>query len=543
MRIAGASTTSAPSSRSRAASALACARARVTATRAPVQRPRSQPGERRRAAPPRRRPRVIAGAPDARRLRALGDRRAACARTVRWPGSVPRSTTAAGSSAGAPGGDQRCGDRAAARARPCRRRACRGSAASASQSSALRLAGSSWPVTNATALASSRWVTGMPGVGGRGDARGDAGHDLERDARRAQRLRLLAAAAEHERVAALQPHDAARRARPCSTSSRSISSCGTCGAAAAPCPRRSARRRRGRRRARPAGSGGRGGSRRPRAISSSARTREQARVAGAGADEVDGHCSAAASAAQELAPRQQRARPPRPSARGSRRLARSRTQAEPSGRPGEAAHARPSPSVARRRRVAAAPSARDRGALGAQRRVRRGMVGGRRRVRRRAARAPCSASTPWPGAGHERVERARAGRRGPSRSRPAAASTSASTSPAASLRRRVSTLPRSSTHVQVGRARPAAARAGAARWCRRARPRGTASSEAAPTSASRGVRARAAGHDRSAGRELARHVLGRVHGEVDLAREQRGLERARSSATCRRARGRRRRRS
>ena len=76
---------------------------------------------------------------------------------------------------------------AAARARPCRRRACPGKAASAGQSSAdSGLAGSSWPVTNATPLASSRWVTGMPGVGGRGDAGGDAGHDLERDAGLAQ---------------------------------------------------------------------------------------------------------------------------------------------------------------------------------------------------------------------------------------------------------------------------------------------------------------------------------------------------------------------
>ena len=48
-------------------------------------------------------------------------------------------------------------------------------------------------------------------VGGRGDPGGDAGHDLERDARRAQRERLLAAAAEHERVAALQAHDAPAR--------------------------------------------------------------------------------------------------------------------------------------------------------------------------------------------------------------------------------------------------------------------------------------------------------------------------------------------
>ncbi len=44
-------------------------------------------------------------------------------------------------------------------------------------------------------------------VRGGGDRARDAGHDLERDAGRDARLGFLAAAAEHERVAALQPHD------------------------------------------------------------------------------------------------------------------------------------------------------------------------------------------------------------------------------------------------------------------------------------------------------------------------------------------------
>ena len=48
-----------------------------------------------------------------------------------------------------------------------------------------------------------------PGVGGRGDPGGDAGDDLELDPGRGQRLGLLAAAAEDERVAALEPDDAA----------------------------------------------------------------------------------------------------------------------------------------------------------------------------------------------------------------------------------------------------------------------------------------------------------------------------------------------
>ena len=46
-----------------------------------------------------------------------------------------------------------------------------------------------------------------PGIRGRGDTGGHSGHDLERDPRLAQRLRLLPATAEHERIAALEPHD------------------------------------------------------------------------------------------------------------------------------------------------------------------------------------------------------------------------------------------------------------------------------------------------------------------------------------------------
>ena len=45
------------------------------------------------------------------------------------------------------------------------------------------------------------------GGAGHADGRGDARDDLEGDARLGQRQHLLAAAAEHERVAALEPHD------------------------------------------------------------------------------------------------------------------------------------------------------------------------------------------------------------------------------------------------------------------------------------------------------------------------------------------------
>ena len=50
------------------------------------------------------------------------------------------------------------------------------------------------------------------GEGRRGDRRGHARHDLEGNSRRRQRLGLLAAAAEDERVAALEAHDAMARA-------------------------------------------------------------------------------------------------------------------------------------------------------------------------------------------------------------------------------------------------------------------------------------------------------------------------------------------
>ena len=46
-------------------------------------------------------------------------------------------------------------------------------------------------------------------VCGRGHAGGHAGNNLERHAGIDERLRLLSAAAEHERIAALQPHDRA----------------------------------------------------------------------------------------------------------------------------------------------------------------------------------------------------------------------------------------------------------------------------------------------------------------------------------------------
>ena len=56
-------------------------------------------------------------------------------------------------------------------------------------------------------------MTGMPASAGAAIAERHAGHDLVRDAGGLERERFFAAAAEHERIAALQPHDALAAAR------------------------------------------------------------------------------------------------------------------------------------------------------------------------------------------------------------------------------------------------------------------------------------------------------------------------------------------
>ena len=178
---------------------------------------------------------------------------------------------------------------------------------------------------------------------------------------------------------------------------------------------------------------------------------------------------------------------------------------------------------AERARRARAPRARHACGVGSCERRQRG-------ARRRSSPARASsASAPWPGRRHER-----------SRSSSAPASSAAPepleagarrararrTRPSASLRSRVSTLPRSSTHLEV---RPRG---------EQLRARGAGCS--VPTRAPGGQRRRAtrAPHERVARRrrapapptiarpsgQLARHVLGRVHGEVDLAAQQRVLE-------------------
>ena len=87
--------------------------------------------------------------------------------------------------------------------------------ASASQSTSVRsFVGSSWPVTTVKCVDSPRCVTGMPAYAAAPIALVMPGHHLERHARGGERLGLLAAAPEHERVAALEPHDGGAGAAP-----------------------------------------------------------------------------------------------------------------------------------------------------------------------------------------------------------------------------------------------------------------------------------------------------------------------------------------
>ena len=148
-----------------------------------------------------------------------------------------------------------------------------------------------------------------PGVRGRGDRAGDAGHDLERHAGGEQRLGLLAAAAEHERVAALQPHDGHRRPRPRSTSSALISPASS-RPGPAPCRRRSSSAPRRRElRAAPATRAGRRRRRRRARSSSAPRHGEQPGIAGPGADEVDGHATTSSAVERARGRRARRAAP------------------------------------------------------------------------------------------------------------------------------------------------------------------------------------------------------------------------------------------
>ena len=205
--MAGSSTGIAPSSASSRARALACRRVRVMSTRLPNSGRSSN-------------------------QRSVSRRRTTSPTTVIAGGSSPASAHAphdVGEGAGdgallgrrapADDGGGRLGGPAVARSASRRSRAGLhahqedervdgGGQAAPSRSPVSALSGSSWPVTTAKLDGDAAVGDGDAGVGGHGDGGGDAGHDLEGDAGVAQRLRLLAAAAEDERVAALQPDDA-----------------------------------------------------------------------------------------------------------------------------------------------------------------------------------------------------------------------------------------------------------------------------------------------------------------------------------------------
>ena len=163
---------SAPSSRSRAASALACgarARDRDADARAAARgvEPARAGRQRRDVADERDRGRADPGVG-----RDLRDRRERARAPSRWSGSVPRSTTATGSSAGRPPATS-CsairGERADAHVEDERARGTR--RAPASRAAVSGFSGSSCPVTNATAAGELAVRDRDAGVGGRGDRR------------------------------------------------------------------------------------------------------------------------------------------------------------------------------------------------------------------------------------------------------------------------------------------------------------------------------------------------------------------------------------
>ena len=174
------------------------------------------------------------------------------------------------------------------------------------------------------------------------------------------------------------------------------------------------------------------------------------------------------------------------------------------------------------RRAAADAQAREQRALGGRRhlgvRHRRARGTASRRARRR--RAPPAPARPArsPAACASASSRSAMRAENPRRSSPADASTAASTTPSATLRRRVSTLPR---RISIDRS----ARAARTWQTRRrldvptrlpARQRRQPAAVAADDRVAR-IGARRHGDDRQPGRQLGGHVLHAVHGEIDLA--------------------------
>ena len=83
------------------------------------------------------------------------------------------------------------------------------------------------PVTTANDRATPRWVTGIPAAAGAAIAADTPGTTSHGDAGRRAGQQLLAAAAEHERIAALQTDDRRAGQALARTSIDSISACGT----------------------------------------------------------------------------------------------------------------------------------------------------------------------------------------------------------------------------------------------------------------------------------------------------------------------------
>ena len=122
--------------------------------------------------------------------------------------------------------------------------------------------GSRWPDTTVKSAATPRWVSGIPAIGRRRERRTDPGNDRHRHSGGNAGEPLLAAAAEHERVAALQAHHPLAGQRPLDDDRVDLVLASGC-ADAPTCRSRSPRRPRAGRRAARAARAGRRRRRRP----------------------------------------------------------------------------------------------------------------------------------------------------------------------------------------------------------------------------------------------------------------------------------------
>ena len=368
----------------------------------------------------------------------------------------------------------------------------------------------------------------MPGVGGGRHAGGDARDDLERDARRAQRLGLLAAAPEHERIAALEPHD--HRARPRrARAAAARSPPGRPTGRRPPCRRRSAPRRR----ARTVERAGRDQAVVDDHVGARRSARARARSSGPGSP-------GPAPTRYTVMPALRRSASAEQLARARRRAAARRTRARPARAAGTAV-AHPGGAVGRpTQALSSSLRRRSHGhgrRPGCRRRPRAHAPARARRRRRRSASGSRTAAEPQPA----RQLRARLERQAPW---PAAGTSSSSSRSGLGARPR---RPARRSRGPARRTRPRElAQAGvdvaaqrddlqvrrsARSWAARRRllvptraPGASACQRRAPQSASRGSAAPGIATSSSPAGELGGHILGRVHREVDASVEQRPLE-------------------